>query len=75
MTLDILINSAQKYYPPNLLDEEVYKKQCHEMLQVNYWGMKAVCKSFSPLMHQGRFIFAMTLHQENFFFKWAGKQI
>jgi len=62
MTLDILINSAQKYYPPNLLDEEVYKKQCHEMLQVNYWGMKAVCKSFSPLMHQGGRIVICSSH-------------
>jgi len=62
MTLDILINNAQKYFPPNLLNEEVYMKQCHETLQINYWGMKAVCKSFSPLMHQGGRIVNCTSH-------------
>jgi len=52
-TLDILVNNAQKFTLPSFMDDNKFFSQCDESLLVNYWGLKKVCKTFSPMMNQG----------------------
>merc|ERR1719186_1666845 len=52
-TLDILINNSQKYHLPSFMDDEKFAWQCKDTLEVNYRGLKKLCKIFSPMMNQG----------------------
>lgn len=52
-TLDILVNNSQKYHLPSFMDDEKFAWQCKDTLEVNYHGLKKLCKIFSPMMNQG----------------------
>ena len=57
MSLDILVNNARKFVLPTQSNEELFKEQCVEALQVNYEGMKRICKTFTPMLnHAGRIV-------------------
>ena len=53
ITLDILINNAQKYHLPSIMDDKKFSSQCEDTMVVNYHGVKKMCKTFSPMMSQG----------------------
>ena len=53
IVLDMVVNNAQKYHCPSLMDNSKFKSQCEETMMVNYHGLKKVCKTFSPMMSQG----------------------
>ena len=53
ITLDILINNAQKYHLPSFMDDKKFSSQCEDTMMVNYPGVKKMCKTFSPMMSQG----------------------
>jgi NAD(P)-dependent dehydrogenase (short-subunit alcohol dehydrogenase family) len=52
-TLDILVNNSQKYHLPSIMDDKLFAWQCEDTLEVNYYGLKKMCKIFSPMMNQG----------------------
>ena len=53
LTLDILVNNAQKFTLPSFMDDKKFFSQCEETMLINYYGLKKVCKTFSPMMNQG----------------------
>eukprot|EP00092_Neocalanus_flemingeri_P017757 GFUD01019213.1.p1 GENE.GFUD01019213.1~~GFUD01019213.1.p1 ORF type:complete len:341 (+),score=113.39 GFUD01019213.1:63-1085(+) len=52
-SLDILVNNSQKYHLPSFMDDQKFARQCEDTLEVNYHGLKKMCKIFSPMMNQG----------------------
>jgi len=57
MTLDLLVNNAQRFTLPSQANDERFKDQCEKTLQVNYEGMKKICKTFTPMLNQhGRIV-------------------
>jgi len=51
--LDILVNNSQKYHLPSLMNDDKFRKQTEHTINVNYFGLKKMCKIFSPMMSQG----------------------
>jgi len=57
ITLDLVVNNAQKFELPSQNDEERFKIQCKDIMAVNFEGMKRICKTFTPMLNaQGRIV-------------------
>lgn len=57
ITLDLVVNNAQKFELPSQNNEGRFKTQCKDIMAVNFEGMKRICKTFTPMLNaHGRIV-------------------
>jgi len=51
--IDVIVNNAEIYLPPALMDDRVFESQCDETLKINYFGAKKVLSAFNQMIMTG----------------------